>query len=51
MLSKNAVLGNIAQRNKGKILRFNAKDEKFTNDDEANKLFQRAYREGWPLPA
>jgi predicted dehydrogenase len=50
MLSKNAVLGNIALRNKGKILRFNARDEKFTNDDDANKLFQRPYREGWALP-
>lgn len=49
MLSKNAVLGNIAQRNKGKILRFDSKAEKFTNDEAANKLFQRQYREGWPL--
>jgi predicted dehydrogenase len=51
MLSKSAVLGNIAQRTKGKVLRFNAKEEKFTNDDEANKMFQRSYREGWKLPA
>jgi predicted dehydrogenase len=50
MLSKNAVLGNIAQRTKGKILRFNDKDEKFTNDDAANKMFERPYREGWNLP-
>jgi len=50
ILSKSAVLGNIALRNKGKMLRFDAKKEKFTNDDEANKLFQRPYREGWKLP-
>ncbi|HWC99912.1 MAG TPA: Gfo/Idh/MocA family oxidoreductase [Candidatus Sulfopaludibacter sp.] len=50
MLSKSAVIGNIAVRNKGKILRFNAKDETIINDDDANKLFQRRYREGWNLP-
>jgi predicted dehydrogenase len=48
-LSKNAVLGNIALRTKGKVLRFDSQKEKFTNDDEANKMFERPYREGWKL--
>jgi hypothetical protein len=51
MLSKSAVLGNIAQRSKGKILRFDAKKEKFTNDEAANQMFSRPYREGWKLPS
>lgn len=51
MLSKNAVLGNVALRMKGKSLKFDEKKESFTNESDANKLFERSYREGWPLPA
>lgn len=47
MVTEIALLGNIAIRNKGKILRFDTKKGNFTNSDEANKLLQRPYREGW----
>lgn len=50
MLSKNAVLGNIALRTKGKTLKFDPQAETFTNDPDANKMFERQYRQGWPLP-
>ena len=49
MLSETGSLGNIAIRRKGKILHWDAKKMKFTNDDEANKLVSRTYREGWSL--
>jgi predicted dehydrogenase len=45
-----SLLGNIAIRNKGKVLHFDAKKGKFT-DDAANKLLYPRFREGWPLPA
>lgn len=43
-------LGNIACRRKGKILDFDEKQRRFTNDDEANKMLTRYYRPGWELP-
>ena len=51
VLAKTGVLANIAIRNKGKIMRIDTRKEKFINDYEANKLFRRSYRDGWPLPA
>jgi len=49
LLSEIGALGNIAIRRKGKKLRWDGKKMKFTNDDEANKLVTRTYREGWSL--
>jgi predicted dehydrogenase len=51
LVTQGCLLGNIAIKHKGTILRFNAKTGKFTNSDSANQMFQRKYREGWPLPA
>jgi hypothetical protein len=50
LLSEIALLGDIAIRNKGKVLSYNAKAGKFTNSSEANAMFQRPYRKGWELP-
>jgi len=44
-----AMLGDIAIRNKGTKLHYDAKAGKFKEPD-ANKLFQRDYRKGWELP-
>jgi hypothetical protein len=44
-----ALFGDIAILNKGKTLHYDEKSGKFT-DEEANKLFQRPYRNGWELP-
>ena len=45
-----ALLGNIAMLNKGKILRFDAKQGKFKDNPEANRMLARTYRKGWELP-
>jgi len=45
-----ALLGNIACLQKGKTLDYDAEKGRFKNNDAANHLFQRAYREGWKLP-
>ena len=45
-----ALMGNIACLQKGKVLEYDAKKGEFKGNDEANKLFKRAYREGWTLP-
>lgn len=50
MLTQIGIMGNIACRQKGKILHYDAKAGKFKDNDAANKLFSRAYREGWKLP-
>jgi len=39
-------MGNIAARVKGKLL-FDAKEQRFTNSDEANRLMTRKPRDGW----
>ena len=44
-----AMLGDIAIRNKGMKLHYDAKAGKF-KEAEANRLFQREYRKGWELP-
>lgn len=51
LVTQACLLGNIAMMHKGKILRMDVKTGKFTNSDTANQMFQRKYREGWPLPA
>jgi predicted dehydrogenase len=51
VLTQICLLGNIAIRQKGKILRYDARAERFTNNDAANQAFRRAYREGWNLPS
>jgi hypothetical protein len=50
LLSEITLLGDIAIRNKGKSLRYDAKAGKFTNSSEANAMFRRPYRKGWELP-
>ncbi len=45
-----AMLGDIAIRNKGVKLHWDAKSGKF-KEAEANKFLQRQYRKGWELPA
>jgi len=42
-------LGNISLRMGGRRMDWDAKAEKFTNDDEANKLVSRPYRKPWKL--
>lgn len=43
-------LGNIATR-LGRSLKFDPKQERFIDDDEANRLVSREYREHWGKPA
>jgi predicted dehydrogenase len=50
LMTQVALMGNIACLNKGKILDFDLKKGSFKNSDQANALFQRAYRQGWTLP-
>jgi hypothetical protein len=45
-----SMLGDIATRNKGTKLHWDAKSGKF-KEAEGNKLLQREYRKGWALPA
>ena len=49
-MSETALIGNIAFTQKGKILNYDAKAGRFENNDEANKLLQGSYRNGWALP-
>jgi predicted dehydrogenase len=50
-LTRIALLGNIAIRNKGKIMRVDAKHGRIVNDEDANRLLAPPYRDGWKLPA
>ena len=43
-------VNDIAIRNTGRLLHYDAKRGKF-KEDEANQMFQRPYRKGWELPA
>ena len=45
-----AHLGNIAFQ-RGQVLEFDPKAERFTNDDEANKMLGKQYRKGFEVPA
>ena len=50
MITEIALLGDIAIRNKGKVLRYEAQRGRFT-DSEANRLLRRpSYRKGFELP-
>jgi predicted dehydrogenase len=50
MVTDLCLLGNIAMRQKGKILHYDAKKAKFA-DESANAMMQTPCREGWPLPS
>ena len=50
MITQVALLGDIAIRQKGELLRFDREGARFTNSESANQLFQQAYRPGWTLP-
>jgi hypothetical protein len=50
ILSGVGLLGNIACRQKGKVLYYDEKKRRFTNNDEANALLVRHNRAGWELP-
>lgn len=43
-------LGNIAYRLGGRKLEYDAEREVFTNDEEANRLLKRSYREPYSIP-
>ena len=43
-------LGNISYRVGNRRLLFDSKTEMFINDDEANRLVKRTYREPWAVP-
>ncbi len=45
-----AHLGNIAFQ-RGQVLEFDPKAQRFTNDDEANKMLTKPYRKGFEVPA
>ncbi len=51
ILTEVPLLGDIAIRQKGQILRYDAKAGRFTNSDPANEMFSRPSREGWELPS
>jgi predicted dehydrogenase len=45
-----ALLGDLAIRNKGKLLRYDADAGRFTNCEAANQAFSHVSRPGWGLP-
>lgn len=48
-LTEAVLLGNIAKKFPDRILKYDAKNMKITNDEEANKHISRQYRDGWTL--
>jgi predicted dehydrogenase len=48
-LTETALLGNLAKRFPGKELKWDSKNLKVTNHDEANEWVKRPYRKGWSL--
>ena len=48
-LTEMALLGMIAIRLKDQRLKWDSKNLKFTNNEEANKLLHKEYRKGWSL--
>jgi predicted dehydrogenase len=50
VLTQIALLGDIAIRNKGTLLRFDRKSGKFLNNDRANRAIGHFSRPGWQLP-
>lgn len=51
MLTQICLLGDIALRHRGELLKFDSGTEKFTNSESANSMFTRTYRPGWALPS
>jgi predicted dehydrogenase len=49
LLTESILLGNVAMRMGGKKLEYDGKKGAITNDESANKLLRREYREGWKL--
>jgi len=49
LLSEVCMLGNVAVRAAGKRLEWDGPNLKITNDEAANQLLHREYREGWSL--
>jgi predicted dehydrogenase len=50
LITQIALLGDIAIRNRGALLRFDANEQRFTNCEGANKAFEYYSRPGWALP-
>ena len=48
-LSETVLLGNVANRVSGKDLAWDSAALKFTNNDDANGMLRRKYREGWEV--
>jgi predicted dehydrogenase len=51
VITQVCLMGDIAICLRGQILRFDAEAKKFTNSEDANRMFQGTYRPGWALPA
>lgn len=51
LITQIALLGDLAIRNKGKVLQYDAKHGKFKNCDSANEAFKDYARPGWSLPS
>jgi predicted dehydrogenase len=49
MLTETILLGNVAMRAGGKLLEWNGRDLKITNEKDANKFLHYEYRKGWTL--
>ncbi len=49
-LTQICLLGDIAIRNKGVLLEYDAKKERFKNSEAANAMLSRQVRTGWALP-
>jgi hypothetical protein len=50
LVTQIALLGDLAIRNKGKVLQYDAKAASFTNCEAANQAFRGYARPGWTLP-
>lgn len=48
-LTEATLLGNIANRFAGKELAWDSEALKFTNEEAANQLIRREYRDGWKV--
>jgi hypothetical protein len=48
-LTELVLLGVLAIDARDQILKWDSKNLKFTNNDDANKLLHKVYREGWSL--
>ena len=50
-LTETVQLGNVATRFPGVTLEWNAKDLRFANKPDAERLLTKAYRDGWKIEA